>query len=466
MRAEPTNAAAQRTLAERLEAEGRGGEALRARQAVARLRPDDAMAALELARAQEHAGRYRDALRSYERFTELAPDEPRGHELVGWMRLEMGRHRDALAAFRQATRPGRATAQAHYGAALTLAAMDRRDEAMQSLHAALAFDSTRADYWGQLAVNAHALARPAEAVRYWDRALRADPAYFDVRATERKQWETTRARLAAAPAGTAVDAGAAPMNDRPPAVAPAAAPAAAYAPRTTAGLGTAPAPRAGPARDRRGGALVGPDASGSGFMIAQSGYVITNKHVIRACREVKVRVGESTLHSASVVAAATHDDLALLRVDVRLPGAVVFRDAPALRAGEDVVATGYPLTGLLADEVNVTVGTVSALAGMRNDSHILQMTAPVQPGSSGGPLFDASGHLIGVVVTKLNARIVAEETGDIPQNVNFAVKATVLRDFLDDAGIEYRVGTSSVARPRADIGDLGRAVTVMVQCFR
>jgi hypothetical protein len=201
-------------------------------------------------------------------------------------------------------------------------------------------------------------------------------------------------------------------------------------------------------------------------MVARNGYVITNKHVVRACRAVQVRVGESALYPAEIVRVDPDDDLALLRVEATLPTAVEFRGTPAVRAGEDVVATGYPLSGLLADEVNVTAGIVSALAGMRNDKHVLQMTAPVQPGSSGGPLFDASGRLVGVVVTKLNARIVAEETGDIPQNVNFAVKATVLQDFLDEAGIEYRIGVSSAVRARADIGDIGRKATVMVQCFR
>jgi S1-C subfamily serine protease len=96
---------------------------------------------------------------------------------------------------------------------------------------------------------------------------------------------------------------------------------------------------------------------------------------------------------------------------------------------------------------------------------MLQMSAPVQPGSSGGALFDASGNVVGVVVTKLNAKVVAEETGDIPQNVNFAVKASVAREFLRDHGVSFRTAPSSVARSNADVGEIGRQVTILVECW-
>ena len=473
VRSSRANPAMHRALADRLEALGRHTEALRSREEVSKLLPDDPMAALELGQAQELAGKKREALRSYERFAEMLPQEPRAHELVGWMRIEMGQFAKALVAFREAARSPRGSAHAHYGSALALAAMYRREEAIVALQQAVERDSTRAEYWGQLAVNALALARPAEAVAYWNRAVRADVAYFDGRRDERRQWESTRLRLGDAPA-TVVAVSSAPRADsvRRPTPADSAGPrprdrgeAAALDP-TPRGAHVAVPSNGSSGTGKRREVLVGPDASGSGFMITRSGYLVTNKHVVRACRQVQVRVGESALHPAEVVAVDPDDDLALLKVDAPLPSAVVFRGSPAVRAGEDVVATGYPLSGLLADEVNVTVGTISALAGMRNDKHVLQMTAPVQPGSSGGPLFDASGHLVGVVVTKLNARIVAEETGDIPQNVNFAVKATVLQDFLDGAKIDYRVGSSRVERSNADIGDIGREVTVMVQCFR
>ena len=88
---------------------------------------------------------------------------------------------------------------------------------------------------------------------------------------------------------------------------------------------------------------------------------------------------------------------------------------------------GYPLRGALASGANVTVGNVSALAGPGDDRRLIQITAPVQPGNSGGPVLDSAGNAVGVAVAKLDAAAMARATGDIPQNVNFAVSARAAR---------------------------------------
>ena len=110
------------------------------------------------------------------------------------------------------------------------------------------------------------------------------------------------------------------------------------------------------------------------------------------------------------------------------------------------------------------MGNVSALAGLRDDSRYLQISAPVQPGNSGGPLLDASGHLIGIVTAKLDAIRYARITGDIPQNVNFALKAEVARTFLDSKGISYRIERSELQLAPADVGDNASPFTVYIEC--
>jgi S1-C subfamily serine protease len=179
-----------------------------------------------------------------------------------------------------------------------------------------------------------------------------------------------------------------------------------------------------------------------------------------------VRGDSAQSREATVIAVHPHDDLAVVRASLAFDAVAAFRDGAPVRPGDDVIAVGYPLAGLLADEPNVTTGAVSALAGIHNDRSLLQMSAPVQQGSSGGPLFDGAGNVVGVVVTKLNARIVAEETGDLPQNVNFALKGGVARAFLDELAIRYRAAPSTVRLPNADVADIGRRVTVMVECYR
>lgn len=183
---------------------------------------------------------------------------------------------------------------------------------------------------------------------------------------------------------------------------------------------------------------------------------------------------------AVVVASDPGNDLALLAAPVRLPAAD-FRHDPAIRAGDSVVAVGFPLHGLLASEANVTTGTVSALAGIGNDARFLQMTVPVQPGNSGGPLLDLQGRVVGVVVSKLDALQVASVTGDIPQNVNFAIKADVVWSFVL-ANLEalkalrirlersLRSSEAYGEEPRelspAEVGAQAKEFTVLVECWK
>jgi lipoprotein NlpI len=226
---------------------------------------------------------------------------------------------------------------------------------------------------------------------------------------------------------------------------------------------------------------VGDTFTGTGVVIGSRGEILTNSHVVAACESITVRPLSERPETATLIARDEHNDLAVIRTKESLRAVATFREGAPTRAGDAVVVLGYPLSGLLAATANLTVGNVSALAGLGNDSRYLQISAPVQPGNSGGPLLDASGHLIGIVTSKLNAASVARVTGDIPQNVNFALKAEVARTFLDSEGIAYRVESS----PRrgfwdfgkqtakavqqlsaADVGDIAKPFTVYIECER
>jgi serine protease Do len=107
------------------------------------------------------------------------------------------------------------------------------------------------------------------------------------------------------------------------------------------------------------------------------------------------------------------------------------------------VVVGYPLNvrELLAGEATVTTGTLSSLVGIRGDRGTFQLTASIQLGSSGGPILDRWGAVIGVVVSKLDAIEVARATGDIPQNVNFGIQRRVLAEFLCANRVNYTTQT-------------------------
>jgi uncharacterized protein len=202
-------------------------------------------------------------------------------------------------------------------------------------------------------------------------------------------------------------------------------------------------------------------STGSGFVVSRAGQVLTNHHVIEGCAQVRVVPGGGV----KVIATDKTNDLALVAGSQDNASFSVFRDSRA-RLGEPVVAIGYPLRGLLASGPNVTTGAVSALAGPGNDTRLLQLSAPVQPGNSGGPLLDRSGQVIGVVSSKLNAIKVARITGDVPQNVNFAITGAAARAFLDAQGISYTTASSSRTLETADIAETAKRFTVVIECLK
>ena len=159
------------------------------------------------------------------------------------------------------------------------------------------------------------------------------------------------------------------------------------------------------------------------------------------------------------------NDMAVLKVETTLPGALAIRTGASIRPGDDVVAIGFPLAGLLADQPNVTTGTVSALAGIGNDSRYLQITSPVQPGNSGGPLLDLYGHLVGIVSARLNDSIANKLFGGLPQNVNFALNSSVIRNFLEAHSIPYSAARSDSALSKGQVGSRGRLLTYRVDCW-
>jgi S1-C subfamily serine protease len=207
--------------------------------------------------------------------------------------------------------------------------------------------------------------------------------------------------------------------------------------------------------------------TGSGVVIGTKGEILTNAHVVEACQKITVKLPSGNSQPSALVAHDERNDLAGIRLsgtDKSPASIAMFREGLPVRPGDAIVALGYPLSGVLATEANVSVGNVSALAGVADDSRYLQISAPVQPGNSGGPLLDASGHLVGIVTAKLNALRMARYTGDIPENVNFALKAEVARTFLDSKGIKYQMERSDKQLSPADVGEIGRPFTVHIEC--
>lgn len=206
-------------------------------------------------------------------------------------------------------------------------------------------------------------------------------------------------------------------------------------------------------------------STGTGFVINPTGMILTNDHVIDECTNVTVRFGGSDPLAASIIARDPQNDLALLKMPSWSGTVARFREGGPVRPGDSVVAFGFPLQGRLSSTGNVTTGSVTALAGLGDDARYLQVSAPVQPGNSGGPLLDLSGNVIGVIVSKLTIVRMGAGKIDIPQNVNFAIKTAVARAFLELHNVKIATAPMRTRLDAADVADLARVYTGIIECY-
>ena len=213
-----------------------------------------------------------------------------------------------------------------------------------------------------------------------------------------------------------------------------------------------------------------PSPVSTAFAVDGRGYFLTNNHVVIGCASLRIRIA-GEWQDAAVTAHDARDDLALIRArsGAALP-ALHFRDGRGIRPADPVIVIGFPYAGLLTSDPQLTTGVVSALSGLRDDKRYMELTAPVQPGSSGGPLLDLSGNVVGVVAAKLNKFAAADWTGlpewlgTLPENINFALKSDNIRAFLDANGIRYQTAPSTAKRDAADVGELASKSVTMVDC--
>lgn len=197
---------------------------------------------------------------------------------------------------------------------------------------------------------------------------------------------------------------------------------------------------------------------GTGFVVTTAGDVLTNRHVIAGCRSLQID-GKP----AVVLAEDQTFDLALLKA-AGLAGVAPaqFARDPA-RLNSDVTVAGYPLPDLLGG-LNITRGAVTSLKGIGGDGINMQISAPVQPGNSGGPVVNAAGQVVGVVVAKLDAAKVADLYDDIPQNVNFAVRGEIAKLFLAQNGVDPVVAEPGAPLAPEGLAEVAQGFTRLIIC--
>src|SRR6516165_10279324 len=200
--------------------------------------------------------------------------------------------------------------------------------------------------------------------------------------------------------------------------------------------------------------------SGTGFAVGDGSSVITNFHVVDGCKSVRIaNVGDGRIKTID-----PGNDIAIIQSARPIRQSLHFRTGDPLKPGEDIIDIGFPLRGLLSSAPTVTTGIVSSLAGLRDDRTRFQISAPVQPGNSGGPVLDKAGNVVGMVVSKLNVLRIARMTGDIPQNVNFAIPALIITSVLEANSVKYQIGTSDGGKSAAEIVSAASPGVVSLEC--
>jgi hypothetical protein len=172
-----------------------------------------------------------------------------------------------------------------------------------------------------------------------------------------------------------------------------------------------------------------PAASGTGFFITEDGFLVTNEHVVHDATQICVLTSAGST-PARVVKVDEASDLALLKADgwfTPLPVAA----SRTIRLGNTVATVGFPNIGLQGFAPKLAKGEIAALTGIMDDSRYFQISVPVQPGNSGGALVDERGNVVGVVSAKLNVAAALATSGALPENVNYAVKSSLLLSFLE-----------------------------------
>lgn len=174
-------------------------------------------------------------------------------------------------------------------------------------------------------------------------------------------------------------------------------------------------------------------ASGSGFFVSENGIIATNAHVIADAERIEVSVSNErglSTYNAKVILMDGKNDVALLQIDDQkfqelssIPYSIVENSA----VGSKVFTIGYPLNDVMGSNYKVTDGIISSLSGISDDVRYYQISVPIQPGNSGGPLFNKDGNIIGITSARLNSKAVGVQV----ENVNYAIKSSYLLSLIN-----------------------------------
>jgi len=176
-------------------------------------------------------------------------------------------------------------------------------------------------------------------------------------------------------------------------------------------------------------------STGTGFFVSKSGHILTNYHVIKGNKDISI-IFEGSSYTAKVIDTDPINDVALLKIEQDTKSLSLEVKHKSFK-GEKTIAIGYPNVSLQGFEEKATIGYINSLSGIMGDTRFLQISNPIQPGNSGGPLLNNKGEVIGIVTSTLNQSAAIKATGTVAQNVNYALKITYALPMLISNEVPY-----------------------------
>ena len=188
--------------------------------------------------------------------------------------------------------------------------------------------------------------------------------------------------------------------------------------------------------------------------------ILTVYHLVENATHLSVEFSDKRTVDAKLLQTDPANDLALLKIEEKTMNYLPLAPVRSAQIGQYVFTIGFPAVSVLGTEPKFTDGSISALGGPHGFASLLQISVPIQPGNSGGPLVNESGEIVGIITSTASVSNFIRETGTLPQNVNWAVKSEYSRPLFDPPLSDSQVSNREQAIKKA------QAATVFIKAVR
>ena len=193
----------------------------------------------------------------------------------------------------------------------------------------------------------------------------------------------------------------------------------------------------------------GAESHGTCFIAGPNGTAITSHHVVEGTDKIMVTLSDGRQVPAVVEKSSAANDLAVLRIAASTPDYLSFTSTRSVQLGDQVFTVGFPTKSILGSEAKFTEGSISSLSGIQDEASYMQVSVPIQPGNSGGPVVNYRGNVVGVIAATAAIETFYRATGSLPQNINWAVKSDYAQLLIGDVQARPTVTSRTEAIKRA-----------------